>query len=432
MTELASEGLASFESREISPGSFLHIRREARRKTSRLRISWINDLGPGNALRCLIPACLLRGTRSHPSLRLLNRRTEQLWGLSVGNAIDRAGQRHIISLSAEFPEDLRLPGSESVFEDAIAFIREVIQQPHLVEDRFCEETVHNEVIQHRRAIEGRIDDKRSWAMQRCLEEACPDEPWRFHEYGTVENLESATPGLITELWRKMITTAPMHVHFSGDVDQQIATEALLPLFDGRGAEIEQLSEWFPLKSASPTREITEHFQVQQANLVLALRTSTRFGDPLHESMLVANGVLGGFMHSLLFTQVREKESLCYMVHSYNDGSTGLMFIHAGIDVDSAPQARRSILEQVEMVRQGRFSDEVLEMTRQSWDSSLRMIQDSPASLAEFDLRSRVTGREADLAGLRNRIAAVTKDGVVEVAQRIELDLVYLMAPEEAS
>ena len=105
---------------------------------------------------------------------------------------------------------------------------------------------------------------------------------------------------------------------------------------------------------------------------------------------------------------------------------------AGIDVDSAPQARRSILEQVEMVRQGRFSDEVLEMTRQSWDSSLRMIQDSPASLAEFDLRSRVTGRETDLAGLRYRIAAVTKDGVVEVAQRIELDLVYLMAPEEAS
>ncbi len=431
MSELASEGLASFDSRAISSGSFLHTRRETRRKTSRLRVSWIGDLGPGISLRCLVPACLLRGTRSYPSLRQLNRRTEQLWGLSVGNSVDRAGQRHVISLSAEFPEDSRLPGSEKVFQDAIDFLGEVIHQPHLVEDLFSAETIENEVVQHRRTIEGRIDDKRSWAIQRCVEETCFDEPWRFHEYGTLEDLESATPEVITELWRKQISTAPMHVHFSGDVDQQLASEALLPLFAGRGSEPDQLSEPFPLKKATSPREITEYFQVQQANLVLAFRTGTRFGDPLHESMLVANGVLGSFPHSLLFTQVREKESLCYTVQSHNDGSSGLMIINAGIDGDSAPRARISILEQVEKVRQGQFDDEVLEMTLQAWDSRLRMIKDSPASLAEFDLISRITGREQDLDSLRNRIAAVTKEGVVEAARRIELDLVYLMAPEEA-
>lgn len=432
MSELASEGLASFESREISSGSFLHTRRETRRKTSRLRISWVGDLGPGIALRCLVPACLLRGTRSYPSLRQLNRRTEQLWGLSLGNAVDRAGQRHVISLSTEFPEDSRLPGSETVFQDAIDFVREVIHEPNLVGDNFAEETVQNEILQHRRTIEGRIDDKRAWAMQRCVEEACPDEPWRFHEYGTVEDLESATPEKITELWRKLVATAPMHVHFSGDVDQEMAAQVLSTLFSGRGAEVDLLSEQFPLKGASGTREITERYQVQQANLVLALRTGTRFGDPLHESMLVANGVLGAFPHSLLFTQVREKESLCYTVHSHNDGSSGLMFVNAGIDVDTAPRARTSILEQIENVQQGRFDDELLEMTLQAWDSRLRMIQDSPASLAEFDLISRITGREPDLDRLRSRIAEVSRDGVVEAANRLDLDLVYLMAPEEAS
>ena len=202
MTELASGGLAGFESREISPGSFLHTRRETRRKTSHFRISWINELGPGNALRCLVPACLLRGSSSYPSIRDVSRRTEELWGLSIGSAVDRSGQHHVISLYSEFPDDSRLPGSETVFSDAIAFIREVIQQPHLVADQLAAETVKNELIQHRRSIEGRIDDKRSWAMQRCLEETCPDEPWRFHEYGTVEELDGANirmPGYVLPL-----------------------------------------------------------------------------------------------------------------------------------------------------------------------------------------------------------------------------------------
>jgi len=120
------------------------------------------------------------------------------------------------------------------------------------------------------------------------------------------------------------------------------------------------------------------------------------------------------------------------VSSHNDASSGLMLVTAGIDVGSAPRARESILEQIEVVRQGDFSDEEFEMTLGAWDSRLRMIQDSPASLAEFDLTSRLCGREPDLDALRGRIAAVTRDGVVEAARRLELDLVYLMAPEEAS
>jgi predicted Zn-dependent peptidase len=365
-------------------------------------------------------------------MRDISRRTEELWGMSIGNGVDRAGMRHVVSIHSEFPEDSKLPAAEQVFEQAIAFLAELIQQPHLVEECFCEQTVQNEALQHRRTIEGRIDDKRSWAIQRCIEETCPDEPWRFHEYGMVETLDAATPELITDLWRQMIATAPMQVHFSGDIDPEVSAARLQPLFDGNVPDSGHLRESIPLKGAEQTREVTEYFQVQQANLVLALRTSTGFDDPLHESMLVANGVLGQFPHSRLFTQVREKESLCYSVNSHNDASSGLMLVSAGIDVGSAPRARESILEQIEVVRQGEFSAEEFDMTLSAWDSRLRMIQDSPASLAEFDLTSRLCGREPDLDALRGRIAAVTREGVVEAAQRLELDLVYLMAPEEAS
>ena len=191
MTGAATPSGSDFESSEISPGASLHIRQESRRKTSRLRVSWIHNMGPDAAQKCLVPSCLLRGSRSFPSLREISRRSEELWGLGIGGSIDRAGQLLIVTINAEFAEDSRLPGGEAVLADAVEFIREVILQPHLVEGCFDEDTVSSEVSQHRRSIEGRFDDKRSWAMQRCIEETCHDEPWRFHEYGTIESLDQA-------------------------------------------------------------------------------------------------------------------------------------------------------------------------------------------------------------------------------------------------
>ncbi|HIO66659.1 MAG TPA: insulinase family protein [Planctomycetes bacterium] len=432
MTRSFSSEVAGFDTRESAPGATLHIRRELRRKTSSLRVSWISDLGDGAAIRCLAPACLLRGSESHPSLREISRRSEELWGLVLSASVDRAGQRHIISLRAEFPEDSRLPGDAKVLGDAVDFIREVIHQPLLSDGLFCSQTVSTEVAQHRRTIEGRFDDKRSWAMQRCVEETCSGEPWRYHEYGTIDELELATPQSVTTAWRQSIEKHPMYVHFSGEVDPDEVAAVLLPLTAGRDRDVTALAPRHPRRGAGQLREVEEQFEGNQANLVISLRTNTGHGDPLHEAMMIANGILGGFSHSRLFTQVREKQSLCYSINSHIDGSAGLMLVSAGIDGDAASRTRESIFEQIDVVKMGGFTDEEFQMTIDSWDSRLRMATDSPAAMAEFDLVSRLVGRDPDIDQLRHRVAQVTREAVVEAAGYLQPDLVYLLAPRQGT
>jgi len=70
------------------------------------------------------------------------------------------------------------------------------------------------------------------------------------------------------------------------------------------------------------------------------------------------------------------------------------------------------------------------MTLDAWDSRLRMTQDSPASLAEFDLVSRLVGRDPTIDGMRERVSSVTREGVIEAANRLETDLIYLLSPED--
>ena len=222
----------------------------------------------------------------------------------------------------------------------------------------------------------------------------------------------------------------MHVHFSSEARSDSITEILLPLFDGHDQQTATLADRFPRKGAGEVRELEEHFHGQQANLVISFRTSTGHGDPLQESMMIACGVIGGFPHSRLFTQVREKQSLCYSVNALFDGSSGMMLVNAGIDGDTAIQTRESILEQIDVVKRGEFSADEFQMTLDAWDSRLRMTQDSPASLAEFDLVSRLIGRDPTIDGLRERVSRVTREGVIEAANRLETDLIYLLSPED--
>ena len=148
--------------------------------------------------------------------------------------------------------------------------------------------------------------------------------------------------------------------------------------------------------------------------------------------MIANGILGGFSHSRLFTQVREKQSLCYSINSHIDGSAGLMLVSAGIDGDAASRTRESIFEQIDVVKMGGFTDEEFQMTIDSWDSRLRMATDSPAAMAEFDLVSRLVGRDPDIDQLRHRVAQVTREAVVEAAGYLQPDLVYLLAPRQGT
>ena len=421
-----------FKTREVGSGGLLHIRPEERRKTSSLRLTWVADLGPHNARRCLVPACLMRGTREYPSQRLLNLRSEELWGLSASTSVDRWGQRHLISLRAEFPDEGHLPQGETVFDDAIQLLDQLIHEPFLVDGLFPSEIVESEMIQQRRSIEGLIDNKSGWAYQRCLEEACFDEPWRYHQQGTLEDLKHVNPADLTALWEELIAHQPLHVHFSGNMAEDRVAESLSVLFRGNHSKEDSLAQRQGIRAAKEPRELVEQAKVQQSNLVMSFRTMISYDHPLNEPLMVANGILGSFPHSRLFTQVREKESLCYSIHSQVDSNMGMMFISSGVDAEKVGQAQEGIRKQLEFVRNGEFSDEEFTMTLAAIDSRLRMVQDSPAALADYDLRSRLSGRKPGLEDLRKRVASVTRDEVVAAMELIHPDLTYVLAPEESS
>lgn len=78
--------------------------------------------------------------------------------------------------------------------------------------------------------------------------------------------------------------------------------------------------------------VVERLNVSQGKLNMGLRTSITYGDPQYAAALMYNGILGGYPHSKLFVNVREKESLAYYASSRYDGHKAIATIQSGIEI----------------------------------------------------------------------------------------------------
>jgi predicted Zn-dependent peptidase len=139
-----------------------------------------------------------------------------------------------------------------------------------------------------------------------------------------------------------------------------------------------------------------------------------------------NGILGGFPHSKLFQNVREKASLAYYSFSRLEKHKGIQLIGSGIEVKNYQQALEIILEQVELIRKGKITREEMENTRRALISMYKVVGDSPYNLVNFYMDGLIGEREEGIDYFISKIEDVREDNVVEVAHRVHLDTVYFL------
>ena len=73
-------------------------------------------------------------------------------------------------------------------------------------------------------------------------------------------------------------------------------------------------------------------------------------------------MFGGDPSSVLFNEVREKQSLAYSIHSQIDGKNGFLFVLSGV-FNKYEIAKDTILDEFEKLKNGNFDDGKLELQR---------------------------------------------------------------------
>jgi predicted Zn-dependent peptidase len=244
-----------------------------------------------------------------------------------------------------------------------------------------------------------------------------------------ESVDSITSRELYDYYQNVISEDQMDLYVIGDVDiEQVENfcDRLFSLPERETVEVDS-SE---VKRKEKENVVKENQDVKQGKLNMGYRTNTHFGDKDYFALQVFNGIFGGFSHSKLFINVREKASLAYYAASRLESHKGLMMVMSGIEFKNYDQAVGIINEQLEAMRNGDFTDGEVEQTKAVIKNQLLETVDTSRGLIEVLYHNAVSNKQIDLKTWLSEVESTTKEEIIAAANKVELDTIYFLTGME--
>jgi len=396
-------------------------------KTNTINIFFHDNLRKETAAKnAMVPAVLRRGCERFPTLRDISLYLEELYGASFDCGVTKKGERQIIQFYIEFVSDKYAGGNAGQFEKATDLLIDIIMKPVVEKDAFRNDYVDQEKENLRKLIESRVNDKMQYAVDRCFEEMCKDEPFGIYDYGAVDDLADINSRNLFEHYKSMLETYPMQVFITGNVGEDKIKGIIDKLSNIKRGKIKKVDITNIEKEVVKVRNVTEPMNVNQGKLSLGFRTNTSSNDEDYYALMVYNGILGGGIHSKLFQNVREKASLAYYVFSRLEKFKGLMIISSGIETDNKDKAIDIILSQMDEIQKGNISDYEYDSTLKAIETGIKSLRDNQLQMVDFYLSQAIVNTDDNFETLNEKIKKVSKQDVVEVSKKIKLDTIYFL------
>lgn len=385
----------------------------------------------------LLPHVLLRGTRRHPTPEGLMRAFDDLYGASVSARSGKRGDAQTVELTLQLPAARFIGEASGVLEEAVRLLAEVALDPNAPGGAFPEPGLETEKALHRQRIDNLVNDKMAYAAERCAQLLCAGEPCGLSRLGYRDDLDMITPESLYARYSRLLRESAVYVYVVGpDPAERVlraVREAFAPAAANAGLDDLPVMRPLPVRSGDKWPEFTvERMDVNQAKLHMGARLGIGYADDEYPALLVFNGVLGGFEHSKLFLNVREKESMAYYAYSRLEALKGLLYLAAGIQADQYAKARRIIEAQFEAIARRDVSDDELRFTKEALISQYLLSDDQPFTPAMMRMFARYSGRERAMEDLMQAVREVAVEDVARVAKRVSLEAVYLLCGGEVS
>ena len=417
----------ALEKINISDGVTLNIIKTDKFKTNYLSFNFVCELKEENAsLNALLPQVLIRGTRKHPNMASVKKALDDLYAASIEARVYKRGEFQVVGMAAGWLDDRYSIDKTDITMGTFDMLEEVLFDPYTENGVFSKNYVEGEKCNLIDDIRAAINNKRTYAVDRCKEEMCKNEPYGIAVYGKEEQVKDITAEMLFDAYKDLLKTSRIEIFYVGNNDTDKMTQRIKAMFSSVERVYTEPSSAVVIKEVSDVNEVIEKCQATQGKLSLGFRNGCSLGEKEYKAFPLFVEIYGGSPVSKLFMNVREKLSLCYYCRAIPEGLKGIMVVTSGIEVENKQKTQDEILEQLDNIRNGNITEEELVLAKKSLKNAYNELEDNPTSLEGWYLTRRLAGLDDTPENVIGGIIGVTKEEVVEAAKKIKLDTVYFL------
>ena len=413
--------------KKIKKGIKLHILNTDKFKTNLVAVFLTTKLEKETVTpNALISAMLRRGTNNLKTQEEISKKLEELYGASFDCGIDKTGDNQVLKFYIQTINDDYIPQQEeNMLKTSIENIFDIVFNPLTEKEGFKKEYVDQEKKNMKQRIEGRVDNKARYALDRCIEEMYKDKPYGLYKFGDVNSLENIDENNLYKTYKKLIDECKIDIFISGNINNEVEdiikeNENIKKLKE-RDAKYNTTSE----KPEDKKGEVTEKMSVTQGKLVMGLDLNIQNEDEKYYT-LVYNNILGGSANSKIFQNVREKASLAYSAGSSYFKYKNNIFINCGIEISNYEKAVELIKAQIEDMKNNNFTNEELENAKNSIIATIKTIDDEQDTLIIYYFGQELSNNKITIEDYIKKIEEIKREDILNIANKVEINTIYFL------
>lgn len=380
--------------------------------------------------RALLPYVIQQGTVQYPSEKQLQEKLDNLYGALFHVTTTKKGEQNILHFQLELANEKFVGEANNITNEALQLFHEIIFSPLIKDDKLPKDIITREKRQLENKIKSIYDQKIAYANKRLIEEMFVDEPFSLHTDGYIEDLPSIQSENLADYYKTILKEDQFDLYVLGDFNAQSMQQTVTSLFK-RGIVTSNQEKKNVSKSTEPIqpKRITEADAIQQAKLHIGYRTNILYEDDAYSALQVFNGLFGAFPNSKLFLNVREKHSLAYYIASRLESHIGLLLVYSGVDSAEYERTLSIVEDQFEQLRTGNFTDDELASVQNLIINNIKETLDHPLGTIELLYQQVIGEKNLSPDEFIKEIKEVTREDILEVAEQIQLDTIYILARE---
>lgn len=396
-------------------------------KTVTIRVKFVTELKKEKVSANALALSVIASSNSeYKTMTELSARTDELYGASLFSNVSKSGDVQVLEIGASVINNKYTFDNEDITGGILDLLDCCIFRPDVSDNSFNEKEFKYRKKDLLDTIDSEINNKRIYILQKSAGVIFENEPASCSSYGTRETAENLTAAEVYQAYCELLETAGIEIYY-------VASEEIPQIKESFEKSFKALKRrYMPFTVGSPSplksgcvRKV-EKIDVNQMKMVMAYKTDCSN----KSAMKLMNMMLGGSPTSKLFTNVREKMSLCYYCSSTIFLTKQTLMIDCGIEKENLEKTERAVDEQLEQIKNGEFTDDEIRYSVLAMTDALRGIGDTPSSYINWYFSRMLLNESESVDKEIENIKSVTRQQIIDCAKSCKPDTVYIVTGSE--
>lgn len=362
----------------------------------------------------------INGTENYKSVNDITKKLESLYNANIGYKF------YVTSENMTFETNLRIINpkytKEDTYKESFDLFKEILTKPTLKNNQFKYFDLQKDNLIN--SILNVKDDLRSYSSLKFQEIFYKGTVYAENNYKNIKLFEDMESKKLYENYKKLFSEFKIDVFVIGEFDEEVLTKYIEELMKGFKSKDNYTKDLYT-KVKCKESLVKDKFKESQSSLLIGLNINGLTDQERDYKLILYNTILGSMNNSVLFVNVREKNSLCYSIGSTISKFTETMIIRSGISSDSFDDAVRLIKESLEEMKDEKKVDKLLKNAKKTLNIAYNDFYESSNKIIDYYFIREFTILPS-IEERREKVMNLTSKDVTDIAKKVSIGLIYLM------